>query len=240
MNRLLDIIRNCSYCNKSGHRIYNCNDSSLLIFGNRIEAQLRDGIIIEDEDTQNEYSIIQNTLNRWLYLYSIDNSDIIFAYAVSKCNASLLNNLQECINMIIKHYIPEPEEEFISFVDDADSVYLQSNVDNDFSNTLLFLRQHTEEHTEQIKVVNINIDSESESESESDSDSNKYYDSTCVICGEEKHRYQMVKLNCTHWYCDKCTLSLLESNQSNNKEHSCPLCRCKIKTILINNNELQI
>lgn len=55
-------------------------------------------------------------------------------------------------------------------------------------------------------------------------------DRQCCICMEERQPEEVCRLNCQHTFCVGCINQHLQSN------HSCPICRSSVTTIIVKNN----
>jgi hypothetical protein len=78
--------RCCSFCRNPGHNISTCNDTRLIHFRQ---------LCISRESSLGNARFIN-----WLLNYSIENPNIVRAYAVRYCNCPIRTYMHTCINVI--------------------------------------------------------------------------------------------------------------------------------------------
>jgi len=59
----------------------------------------------------------------------------------------------------------------------------------------------------------------------------------CCICMENKENTQICHLSCSHTFCIECSRGHLASQQRNQFQFTCPLCREEIQDICIQNEK---
>ena len=92
-------IRCCSFCRRPGHNITRCNSEHIHIF----ERNTLDFIYLIMPLQGHSYlqSLNHHLLNEALY-----DSNLVRAFAISRCGATTRTNMATCIELIVRYFIP--------------------------------------------------------------------------------------------------------------------------------------
>ena len=109
-NRSANIaIRCCSFCRRPGHIINNCNSGSFIEFERRCFNEIENAI--------RNYQYPKQEFCNWLFTFSIDNQNLIKAFAISKLGiiirgrriADIVNDM--CNYYCLTYHIPIEREQ---------------------------------------------------------------------------------------------------------------------------------
>lgn len=93
--------RCCSFCRRAGHNITRCNSEPIRIF----ERQTRNYINFIMPLRLEGRSYLEN-LNYHLLNEALNDSNLVRAFAISRCGANTRTNMASCIQLIIQHFMP--------------------------------------------------------------------------------------------------------------------------------------
>jgi hypothetical protein len=219
MTRVRNIIsrnRRCSFCNETGHNILTCNDNRLTNFKHL--CILQKGIFYLTNNARFYFK-------QWLMNYYIQNSEIVKAFAISKCNCRL-NTLPEFIIEQITNYIFEDREEplpdYIPLIE-GHNIAAQALI-------LLSLEGYANNRRSKF-IINTNIQPLDVVKSEEICE--------CSICyGDELREKNFISLNCNHKFCKDCFKGSLEHTLLS-QIPTCALCRTEISSIKVHDESVK-
>jgi len=200
----------CSFCNVVGHNIRRCTDTRIIEFEQ--ECRMSRSFCVWTVEPR-------NTFKEWLMeYYLIVNSEVVKAFAISRCSCRMFSNIDVIIDSIINYIYEEEEEEVL----DNDSLQEVYNI---------LLRLQTPNYTNienSAKKFNIarNVEQLEEQQCEEKCE--------CAICYEESiPKKHSITLNCKHQFCKDCFKGCLKSTPVNKDLPSCALCRADISEITV-------
>ena len=237
--------RCCSFCRNTGHNITTCNDERLLEF-ERLCINRNSALGIA------EY-------RNWLLNYSIENPNIVRAYAVRYCGCSVRSYLFGCIDLIITRI--------------SEITPLNTNTENstEFTERLRRTEENVSEELRQrishsaLENLNINLHHNGtrydviaalemlryfmNSAHEEAMRNRKFHiqtniiecshinDCECNICYESKKKPEFIKLNCGHEFCKDCIKQYLQNVRT--EKPLCAFCRSEIINMELTSQEIQ-
>jgi hypothetical protein len=228
--------RRCSFCRIQGHNINNCNDNRLIVFENdcRIEKQ-------RFELSNNPRTMFRN----WLCDKSILLPFIVRSFAVRKCGSRMSDNINICIDNIIRYIYPDNESNDIIIINPNDNefenfmrniYYLSTREMNNIleAEILLNFRNYIfQNETSSQKDNRFTFVSELD---ETNNDTNDICE--CAICYDDDIKnINFVKLNCNHKFCNTCLEKSIKNRQVNIP--CCALCRSEIKTMTFKDKNIK-
>jgi len=206
--------RRCSFCRNIGHNILNCRDERLTYFEDLCYiTKIRLGI---------------TGFRSWLLMYSIENINIVKAYAIRYCNCSMRNDTFIYINGIIEKICQITEDaEMQNEIQHYDDTESETNFDLETETVIdinmasrifldILLQDRTKHNkkfnvrTKIIKYVNKNM-------------------CECNICYNEIKHEHFVKLNCGHEFCKECIKQTFKHVTT--KAPQCAFCRAEINNL---------
>ena len=218
MTRVRNIItgnRRCSFCNETGHNITSCNDNRLACF--RDLCILNKGLCYLTNEPRRNFK-------QWLMNYYIEYSEIVKAFAISKCGCRL-NSLPEfIIEKITNHFFQEEEgfPDYIPFIEG----------DNIAAQALVLLSFPGYENNRNKFTINTNIQLLDSDKAEEICE--------CAICyGDELREKNFITLNCSHKFCKNCFKSSLEHVPLSQEVPTCALCRTEISSIVVHQESVK-
>jgi len=218
MTRVRNIItgnRRCSFCNETGHNITSCNDNRLACF--RDLCILNKGLCYLTNEPRRNFK-------QWLMNYYIEYSEIVKAFAISKCGCRL-NSLPEfIIEKITNHFFQEEEgfPDYIPFIEG----------DNIAAQALVLLSLAGYENNRNKFTINTNIQLLDSDKAEEICE--------CAICyGDELREKNFITLNCSHKFCKDCFKGSLEHVPLSQELPTCALCRTEISSIVVHEESVK-
>jgi hypothetical protein len=218
MSRVRNIIsgnRRCSFCNETGHNITSCNDHRLACF--RDLCILNKGLCYLTNEPRRNFK-------QWLMNYYIEYSEVVKAFAISKCGCRL-NSLPEfIIEKITNHFFQEEEgfPDYIPFIEG----------DNIAAQALVLLSLAGYENNRNKFSINTNIQPLDSDKAEEFCD--------CAICyGDELREKNFITLNCSHKFCKDCFKGSLEHVPLSQELPTCALCRTEISSIIVHEESVK-
>ena len=234
-----NITRCCSFCRKPNHNVNTCNDNRLINFENEciIEKQ-------QFEMSNNPRFMFRN----WLCDKSIMFPHTIRSFAVRKCGSTMRDNINVCIDNIIRYIYLDTNEVNIENIEN-------NNILNEFINESSFesllrvtnfilntipdyiddeLLLHFRNYILERRSKKFTFVSKLE---ETNDDIEELYE--CAICYDDGIKnINFIKLNCNHNFCNLCLKKLIENTQ-NNMKPCCALCRTEIKTLTFKDENIK-
>ena len=218
MTRVRNIIsgnRRCSFCNETGHNITSCNDHRLACF--RDLCILNKGLCYLTNEPRRNFK-------QWLMNYYIEYSQVVKAFAISKCHCRL-NSLPEFIIEKITSYIFQEEEGFPDYIPFIEE-------DNIASQALVLLSLAGYENNRNKFIISTNIQTLDSDKTEEICD--------CAICyGDELREKNFITLNCSHKFCKDCFKGSLEHTPLSQQTPTCALCRTEISSIIVHEESIK-
>ena len=228
----------CSYCNKPGHKINNCNNIERI-------KKINDEIV---ERTIFSRMVIRNHFiaKKYLRLYL--------------CSHSEINLLMLCYYTKLKKYSTEyKKSSYIILLVDYYYEKLNQNL-----NTLTFMLntisdENYVKYTDEIlnNSVSLNLDFEVEEmilvyaykyrppqrkfniQLVTNPHPPTYTNNECPICYETYPPDEIIRTDCSHNYCKECLTSYFKSLNNNNRPPTCACCRKTIITLEIRDKKTQ-
>lgn len=194
------VVRCCSFCRRAGHTIASCDSMPIILFerscSNFIRFNIYDGV------TEFRNFILEETLQ---------NSNVVRAFAIRRCGASAVSNIDICIELIVRYFTPQIRivEERTRFNEAMLIIDAMTRV-NDY---LI----ETQPKTFDIKTNITEMKEDFEELCE------------CNICYEQREKKLFAKLDCGHEFCKDCTIKSLQNEKRNIP--CCAFCRNQIKNI---------
>jgi hypothetical protein len=222
MTRVRNIItgnRRCSFCNETGHNITSCNDNRLACFRNL--CILNKGLCYLTNEPRRNFK-------QWLMNYYIEYSEIVKAFAISKCGCRL-NSLPEFIIEKITSHIFEEEEVLPDYIPiEGDNIAVQALL-------LLSLAGYENNRNKNNRnkfTINTNIQPLDSDKAEEICE--------CAICyGDELREKNFITLNCSHKFCKDCFKGSLEHVPLSQELPTCALCRTEISSIVVHEESVK-
>lgn len=240
INILRNVVRRtCSFCRQPNHTISFCNDQRLHDFK----------ILCENKKETLEITQVPHTkraFKEWIIEYSLENHNIVKAFAVRNCGSTTRTNIQGCIDLIVDYFYDEyygipdliSDEDFIPFPDILEEqitpiqelVYI-TRMYRDFGLFLVDEIGGILDNQRPFSIVSQVIE-----------ENNTSCDCECVcdcdICYETYDKTKFVKLNCQHDFCKDCIKGILNSCNSI-EGPKCAFCRDKITSMTFNNQTVK-
>lgn len=230
-------IRCCSFCRRPGHNITRCESDVIHNFERNTLEYIQMNTPLERFDHTNRMQLRQYLLNEALI-----NSNLVRAFAISRCGASTRSDLSRCIDLIIQHFTPEDEDNIQEEEQTqlADSVISTSRtmqrlgfIEPEIIRGRLFLQTHNISllhavmFIEMIKAISETSRKFDIKTSVLENPINLEQKIECGICYEECENKNFIKLNCGHEFCKDCIKQTLQNERRFTP--CCAFCRKDIK-----------
>lgn len=245
--------RHCSFCNRTGHNIRNCNDVRLELFDNNIKFKKSYYSYLH-----NNYNVEKDNFELWLFEQNIN---VVKAYAIRYCDGRVNENISTLIEKIISKIYPNNDEINISNMENINdqtqtnnqeqstSQFQEREILNNEIRDYLISRigiQDVNTANEIVRIINdLNIvdeliDTLNPYLSRNNKlnykiinltkkESNK--NNECCICYNNINILDMVVYNCEHSFCVTCVKKILNTSKENDTKISCALCRENITSL---------
>lgn len=192
-------VRCCSFCRRAGHSITTCNSMPIILFerncSNFIQFNIYDGVA---------------EFRNYILEETIQNSSVVRAFAIRRCGATVISNIDICIEFIVRHFTPQ-----IRAVQERTRL-------NEAMMFLDMMSRVNDLITSQCKTFNIKTNvSETQDGLEEQCE--------CNICYEQCEKKLFAKLDCGHEFCKDCVKKYLQNEKR--KIPCCAFCRSEIKNI---------
>jgi len=199
-------LRCCSFCHRAGHNITSCNSMPIMLFERNCSNFIRFNIYDGVADFRN--FVLEEVIN---------NSNVVRAFALSRCGARIRNNIDTCIELIVQYFTPLIEHR---------NQNQNRATEDDLTERLRYARLlinmiggiSEPDRTFKIKT------SLSENHQE-----NLEEKCDCNICYEEHEKKNFAKFDCGHEFCKDCTKKYLQNEKRS--VPCCAFCRSEIKNI---------
>jgi hypothetical protein len=233
VRNIINGTRRCSFCNQTGHNITSCNDYRLDCF--------RDLCFLNKEivNTTNEP---RRNFKQWLMNYYIIYSEVVKAFAISKCHCRL-NSLPELIIEKITNYIFQQEELPLYQEEEKEEEEKEEESLPDYipfternytaiQALLVLLSLDTYENNRNKFNINTNIQPLNLDQVEETCE--------CTICYEDDLRGKnFITLNCNHKFCKNCFKDCLKHTPLSQQIPTCALCRTEISSIVVHDESVK-
>ena len=233
INHINDInnANRCSFCNGTGHNIRTCTDTRITDFEE--ECRMSKSFC---EWTENPH----NTFKEWLMeYYLVIGSEVVKAFAVSKCNCRVSSNIDVVIDSVTS-YIYEDQnededqtEEDQNEEDQTEALDEVSIFDMEAVVTLLSMQESSSnrERTDKFNIIaTVKTGDAVKMDEVCD----------CSICFEDDLREKnFVALNCQHKFCKDCFKGSLKNTPNYKDLPTCALCRADISAITVHDENVK-
>ena len=238
--------RCCSFCRRAGHNITRCDSEPIRIFERETRNYINIIMPLRLEGRSHLESVNQYLLNEALH-----DSNLVRAFAISRCGANTRTNMASCIQLIIQYFMPyiqnnqaasqaaeAPEAESATLEQPVARIvrrfgFSGSTYETGFqgllgrdNESLLYAMMFIE----MIRSIN-----------ESNSLNRKFHIKTkilenkddmeekceCNICYDEHEKKKFIKLDCGHEFCKDCIKQSLQNERR--ETPCCAFCRSDIK-----------
>jgi hypothetical protein len=247
---ILPTRRCCSFCRNTGHNISTCNNTRLLDF--------------EQLCLTRKASLGIAEFRNWLLNYSIENPNIVKAYAVRYCGCSIRSYMHVCVSHILERINRLNETSLLNSNREHSAEFnqrLRRSEENLLG--LAELRNRLGSPTRE-NLTNINLQDNISrgdliaaveffrnfinSVYEEAIQNRKFNIQTnlvecsqtnhceCDICYESKLKPEFVKLNCGHEFCKDCIKQSLKNVRTENPQ--CAFCRSEIVNMELTSQEI--
>jgi hypothetical protein len=256
----------CSYCKNEGHNITKCQNSHAKELHKKIEESaaftylfpcigdslirsrlerlklhelkvlMNNWILSSEDPTPKKRKELINFLTESYWREKSEEEDIYFEKYNNKYEEHSYESLNNLNNLIVEIILisPKPENlnEILTNIENL-CKDMESKLDEDEYNELIELRRKYYRFT--IKPYQI-IDMK-----KSDMEEKEVTIDCCICLNDEIKQDNQVEIKeCKHSFCGPCMISYLDKQQINTdlEEITCPLCRGKIKSFNIKNEEI--
>lgn len=243
-------VRCCSFCRRPGHNITTCNSERLVRF---------ERLCIDKKNELNSlipgYNLIHNSLFLdFLLEQATMDPNLVKAFAVRKCGATLGNNIETIIRSIDQYFrveinhninpryiieppqqqIPEEQNAAVLILNDMRAeIPLRPEGSSTILDTILFIemimRMHRSNDLLSEKRFNIKTKILQNEKNLIDS-------CECNICYEQFEKIKFIKLDCGHEFCKDCIKNSLKNE--NKEVFSCAYCRNIVKNFEIRDENI--
>jgi hypothetical protein len=245
-NTVVPVRRCCSFCKNPGHNITTCNDNRLYDF----ERQC-----IENYTNMSSANIFKS----WLLECSVNNHNLIKAYAIRYCGCSTRSYIYLCIDQIlirinniynnlinqqINHEETSQSIEVIQPAEPSQPLYVQENnvhlIGGRLSPLVLSLMGQRTFTSQELVAISVFMNL-IENMSENYNQQRRFNIETkiigitnteqcdCNICYETIEKEKFIKLNCGHEFCKECIKKTLQNVRT--ETPNCAFCRVEIKKL---------
>jgi len=246
------IVRRCSFCRRPGHNITRCNSETI----NRFESEILDFIQLLVSQGEESIRNLEN-LRHYLLNKTLEEPNLVRAFAISRCGAHSRSNMDSCIFIIIQHF----RMHLIQNTETNNEIIQDNNENIQQDTGERQSDQLSNQRWRQFEFSEMGIDQLSENNhnlymmfhdiirfieiirsiSESSELNRKFHIKTkisenqddleekceCNICYEEHEKKLFVKLDCGHEFCKDCIKKSLQNERRENP--CCAFCRGDIK-----------
>lgn len=232
--------RCCSFCRRPGHTINRCNSQPIGIF---------------ERNTLNYINFNRGTLRHYLLNEALTDSNLVRAFAISRCGANTRTNLANCIDLIVEYFTPvnqiietsnqnTQEAQAAEEAQPAEGAQPAEPAQPYFrrERRFGFLMTPSAIETELIlyammfieMIGSINSSFEGRLDRKfhittkiSEKQDDLEEECECNICYDEHEKKNFVKLDCGHEFCKDCIKQSLQNERR--KTPCCAFCRADIK-----------
>jgi len=234
-NRNTITLRCCSFCRRPGHNITRCNSEAIRIF---------------ERNTLNYINFSRGVLRHYLMNEALTDSNLVRAFAISRCGANTRSNMATCIDLITQYFMPqiqniETNNQTIQEAGPAEEAQPAEGEQQDYTRgrRFGFLMTPSGIETESILYAMMFVEMIRSINSSFEGRLDRKFRITtkiaekqddleekceCNICYDEHEIKNFIKLDCGHQFCKDC---IKKSLQNEIKTTLCSaFCRTEIKT----------
>lgn len=233
-------VRCCSFCRRPGHNITRCDSQPIRMFERNTLIHLNSNNV--SLEPRREF------LRNYLFNEALHDSNVVRAFAISRCNANTRTNMASCIQLIIEYFMPyiqnnqaasqaaeapeaesaRPEQQVGRIVRRfgfSGSIYetgFQGRDNESLLYAIMFIEMITDinESAPLNRKFHITTNiSENKEESKEECE--------CSICYDKHDNKNFIKLGCGHEFCKDCVKQTLQNDRR--KTPCCAFCRTEIK-----------
>lgn len=232
--------RRCSFCRRQGHHIVSCNSQAIIMIENEV-LQFIESL------TQQQVQLRFVSFRNYLVNKALSYPNIVKAFAIKHCDANTRNNIVECIELIIQHFIPQIQNIEINLQNieeepgiEEREITLEMYTETDISRIIELIRtiyQPTQFNTNNRINKKFYIKT---TISEKQNDLHKKCE--CNICYNENEKKNFIKLDCGHEFCKVCIKKTLQNDIIQNdirKTPCCAFCRKDITNFEIKHESIK-
>ena len=212
-------VRCCSFCRRPGHNITRCDSPAIRNFERKIFNYMTINMNVDILDDTHRRELRQYLLNE-----SLSDSNLVRAFAISRCGASTRSDIVNCIDLIMRYFIPQDGN--------VNQEETQHQTDSPARRRPGFLGRDNRSLLYAVMFIEM-IRAMSESNRKFDINTNVLQDPAnleekceCGICYEECANKNIVKLNCGHEFCKDCIKQTLQNERK--LTPCCAYCRTDI------------
>jgi len=250
-------VRYCSFCRRGGHTINRCNSEPIRIF----ERNTLDYIYLILPLRLEGHPHLES-LNHYLLDEALYDSNLVRAFAISRCGANTISNMAICIELITQYFMPiiqniETNNQTIQEARGAEQAQQAEPARrgrrfgfSELSLSHLEMGGRTSIETESIIYAMMIIEM-SRAINDSAQLNRKFHIKTkisekqddleeeykCNICYDIYYKQQFVKLDCGHEFCKDCIKQSLQNERRNTP--CCAFCRADIKNFEVKKESIK-
>ena len=243
-NRNATQVRCCSFCRRSGHTINRCNSEPIRIFERNTLDYIYFTLTLELEGQS-----ILRSLRHYLLNEALHDSNLVRAFAISRCGANTRSNMATFIDLIFQYFMPriqniETNNQTIQEAQPAEGAQPAEPAQPYFrrERRFGFLMTPSAIETESIlydmmfveMIRSINSSFEGRLDRKfhittkiSEKQDDLEEECECNICYDIHYKQQFIKLDCGHEFCKDCIKQSLQNERR--KVPCCAFCRSNIK-----------
>ena len=236
--------RCCSFCRRAGHNITRCDSQAIRIFERNALNYMNFNMSVEImRDRQ------RSDFRNYLLNEALTDSNLVRAFAISRCGASTRSNLASCIDLIIQYFMPEDEYININFENTQEAQPAEPAPRTNLRVGRRFglgrgelERGGLEAESILYAMMFIEMIRSINGSSETNID-RKFYIKTkisenqedleekceCNICYDMHEKQKFIKLDCGHEFCKDCIKQSLQNERR--ETPCCAFCRADIKNL---------
>lgn len=204
--RNINTIRCCSFCRRTGHNISTCNSLPIIIFE-------RETIVFIQIMISSQNEILLENLRNHLLIKSIEDANLVKAFAISRCRANTRTNIITCIDLIVQYFTTYGVSYFLMESQRRINMSMYEN------SIVLDTKFHIKT---QLSKNQYNLEEKCE----------------CNICYEELEKKIFIKLDCGHEFCKDCIKKTLQNETR--RTPCCAFCRADIKNLELKQASIKI
>ena len=229
----------CSYCNKPGHKISNCNHSAIKQLNNNVvERAIFSHMVIP------YISVAKKYLRLYLCSHSELNLLMLCYYTKTK-KYSTEYKKSSYVNLLVEYYYQKLNQDLntLTFMlatisDENYAKYTDEILNNSGTLSLTFeieemILNYVYTYRPPQRRFNIQLVTTNPQHPPTSKTNNI----ECPICYETFSPTEIIHTGCSHKYCKGCLISYFKSLNHNNHSPSCACCRKTITTLEIRNKK---
>ena len=227
--------RRCSFCRRSGHNIVSCNSEAIIMIENEV-------LHFIESLTQEQVQLRIISFRNYLLNKALSSPNIVKAFAIKHCDANTRNNIVDCSELIIQHFMPQIQNIEINnrnIEEEPDieerEITVERYNETDIFRIIELIRNIYEptpfntNNTINKKIYIKTIISEKQND--------LHKKCECNICYNENEKKNFIKLNCGHEFCKDCIKQTLQNDRR--KTPCCAFCRTDITNFDIKHESIK-